>query len=110
MLVVPYAVCGDGWMVAGCALVLCRLFGLMAKPYLTCSETRLVVPESSSHLPKNSSPRKGFRGFFSVPYLSDLLLYDCFKVVKNHFSTSNARLAGSFSEAGATKMEGCSVQ
>lgn len=31
-------------------------------------------------------------------------------MVRNHFSTSNARFAGSGSEAGATKMEGCSVQ
>ena len=30
--------------------------------------------------------------------------------MRNHFSTSNERLAGSGSEAGATKIEGCSVQ
>lgn len=41
--------------------------------YLTCSETSCVVPASSSHFPKNSSPRKGFRGFFSDPNLSLLL-------------------------------------
>jgi hypothetical protein len=31
-------------------------------------------------------------------------------VLMNHFKTSMARLAGSFSAAGATKTEGCSVQ
>ena len=35
--------------------------------YLTCSLTRLVVPALSSHFPKNNSPRKGLRGFFSLP-------------------------------------------
>lgn len=42
--------------------------------------------------------------------MSLLLLYCCFKVDRNHFKTRSARLAGSCSEAGATKMEGCSVQ
>lgn len=42
--------------------------------------------------------------------MSLLLLYCCFNVVKNHFRTRRARLAGSCSEAGATKMDGCSVQ
>lgn len=78
--------------------------------YLTCSETNCVVPASSSHFPKNSSPKKGFSGFFSDPYLSLLLLYDDFNEVRNHFSTNSARLAGSGSEAGATKTDGCSVQ
>ena len=78
--------------------------------YLTCSETSSVVPEASSHLPRYSSPKKGFNGFFSDPNLSLLLLYDDFNVVRNHFSTSKARFAGSGSEAGATNMDGCSVQ
>ena len=78
--------------------------------YLTCSDTSCVVPAASSHFPRNSSPRNGFKGFFSEPYLSFLVLYDDFKVVKNHFRTNKARFAGSGSEAGATKMEGCSVQ
>lgn len=42
--------------------------------------------------------------------MSLLLLYDDFNVVRNHFNTSRARFAGSCSEAGATKMDGCSVQ
>ena len=78
--------------------------------YLTCSDTSCVVPEASSHFPRNSSPRNGFNGFFSDPNLSFLLLYDCFNVLRNHFNTSRARFAGSGSEAGATKMDGCSVQ
>ena len=65
-----------------------------------------MVPASSSHLPRKSSPRKGFKGFFSFPNLSLRLLYDGFKELRNHLSTSKARLAGSSSEAGATKMEG----
>ena len=77
---------------------------------LTCSEMSSVVPASSSHLPKNSSPRNGFNGFFSLPYLSLRLAYCCFKVLRNHFSTRSARRCGSFSWAGATKIEGCSAQ
>ena len=77
---------------------------------LTCSDTRRVVPAASSHFPRNSSPKNGFNGFFSDPNLSFLLLYDCFNVLRNHFNTSRARFAGSGSEAGATKMDGCSVQ
>lgn len=45
-----------------------------------------------------------------MPYLSLRLAYCCFKVLRNHFSTSNERLAGSGSEAGATRREGCSFQ
>lgn len=78
--------------------------------YLTCSETSCVVPAASSHFPRNISPKNGFKGFFSEPNLSLLVLYDDFKVVKNHFKTSRARFAGSGSEAGATKIDGCSVQ
>lgn len=58
----------------------------------------------------NSSPRKGFRGFFSLPYCSLLLAYCCFRVVKNHFNTRSALLAASGSFAGAAKMVGCSAQ
>jgi hypothetical protein len=57
-----------------------------------------------------SSPRNGFNGFFSLPSFSFLLLYCCFKVLKNHFNTNRALLAGSGSFAGATKIEGCSAQ
>ena len=78
--------------------------------YLTCSLTSRVVPAWSSHLPRNSSPKKGLRGFFSLPSFSDRLAYCCFNVLRNHFRTSMARLAGSLSAAGATKTEGCSVQ
>jgi len=42
--------------------------------------------------------------------LSLRLAYDCFKLLRNHFRTKSARFAGSGSNAGATKMEGCSVQ
>jgi hypothetical protein len=68
------------------------------------------VPAASSHFPKNNSPRNGFSGFFSDPNSSLRLQYDDFNVVKNHFSTKSALLAGSFSAAGATRMEGCSAQ
>jgi len=78
--------------------------------YLTCSEIRFVVPASSSHFPRYNSPRKGFSGFFSEPSLSLLLAYDDLSVVKNHLRTSKARFAGSCSAAGATNIDGCSVQ
>jgi len=77
---------------------------------LTCSLINSVTPASSSHFPRNSSPKKGFRGFFSFPYCSLRLAYCCFKVVKNHLSTRSALLAGSDSLEGATKTEGCSHQ
>jgi len=38
--------------------------------WLTCSETKCVVPDSSSHFPRKSSPRNGFNGFFSLPNFS----------------------------------------
>lgn len=40
--------------------------------YLTCSLIRVVSPASGSfsHLPRKSSPRKGFKGFFSLPSFS----------------------------------------
>ena len=69
-----------------------------------------VTPASSSHFPKNSSPRNGFRGFFSLPYFSLRLAYCCFKVERNHLSTSSARFSGSDSAAGAAKKGGCSHQ
>jgi len=71
---------------------------------------RSVLPASSSHFPKNSSPRNGLRGFFSFPYCSLRLAYCCLRVVKNHLSTSKALLAGSSSLAGAIKTLGCSHQ
>ncbi len=77
---------------------------------LTCSETSSVVPASSSHFPRNSSPKKGFKGFFSFPNFSLRLAYCCLSVLKNHFKTSKALFFGSVSCAGATKMEGCSAQ
>ena len=86
------------------------LYWRLGTAYLTCSDTNCVVPAASSHFPRNSSPRNGFNGFFSDPNLSFRLLYDCFSVVRNHLSTSKARFAGSGSEAGATKIDGCSVQ
>lgn len=78
--------------------------------YLTCSEISSVVPDSSCHFPRNNSPKKGFSGFFSFPYLSLRLAYCCFNVLRNHFRTSKARFCGSFSCAGAMKIAGCSAQ
>lgn len=120
VLVVPDGVRSDWGMVAGAVLAhgskawvidWRRCSGATEIcTYLTCSLTRLVVPASSSHLPRKSSPKKGFRGFFSLPSFSERLAYCCLSVVRNHFMTSMARLAGSCSAAGATKTEGCSVQ
>lgn len=78
--------------------------------HLTCSLMSSVVPASSSHLPRNSSPKKGFRGFFSFPYFSLRVAYCCLRVLRNHLSTSIARFWGSASLAGAAKMAGCSHQ
>jgi hypothetical protein len=68
------------------------------------------VPDSSSHFPRNSSPRKGFNGFFSLPNFSFRDEYDDFRDERNHLSTRSALFAGSGSRAGATKIDGCSVQ
>ena len=108
VLVIPYRV-SSHWRVMAIDSS-DEFIKLNVKPYLTCSETRCVVPASSSHLPKKISPKNGLSGFFSVPYLSLLVLYDCFNVLRNHFNTRRALFAGSFSEAGATNIEGCSVQ
>ncbi len=82
----------------------------MVAAYLTCSLINSVVPASSSHLPRNSSPRNGFRGFFSLPYCSLRLAYCCLSVDRNHFSTRRARFPGSPSFAGAANSDGCSHQ
>jgi hypothetical protein len=58
----------------------------------------------------NSSPRKGFRGFFSLPSFSLRLQYCWWRVLRNHFKTSRARFSGSASFAGATNSPGCSAQ
>ena len=110
MLVVPDAVGCDWRMMTGLSSVSRFLKRSKVLVYLTCSDINSVVPASSSHFPRNSSPKNGFRGFFSDPNLSLLLLYDDFNVERNHFRTSKARFAGSGSEAGATNIEGCSVQ
>lgn len=110
VFVIPYAVGCHWWMMAMGRLSIEEHDMASSILYLTCSETSCVVPASSSHFPRNNSPKKGFRGFFSDPNLSLLLLYDDFNVVKNHFKTSRARFAGSGSEAGATNIDGCSVQ
>ena len=112
-LAVPDAISGDWRMMAnlGCQYVMISLSTcFLVVAYLTCSLTSWVVPAASSHLPRNSSPRKGFKGFFSLPSFSLRLAYCCFRVLKNHLSTNTARFAGSFSAAGAMKMEGCSAQ
>ena len=62
------------------------------------------------HVARKSSPRKGFRGFFSLPSFSFLLLYCSFNVLRNHFSTSTARRSGSGSAAGAVSSEGSETQ
>lgn len=69
-----------------------------------------VSPASSCQVPRKSSPRNGFRGFFSLPNFSFLDEYDCFKVERNHLSTSRERLAGSGSWVGAMNIDGCSAQ
>ena len=110
MLVIPYAV-GCYWrMMAVLDISAHRQSIGFVGTHLTCSDTSLVSPAASSHLPRYSSPRNGLNGFFSVPYLSLRVLYCCFKVLRNHFSTSIDRFAGSCSEAGATNTDGCSAQ
>jgi hypothetical protein len=78
--------------------------------YLTCSLINSVTPLSSSHFPRNSSPRNGFSGFFSLPNCSLRLAYCCLSVLRNHFNTRRARFSGSASFAGATNSDGCSHQ
>ena len=109
VLVVPYAV-SCYWRVVTVCQSIKHAVIMILFAHLTCSETSWVVPASSTHLPRNSSPKNGFNGFFSDPYFSFLVLYDCFRLLKNHLSTSSALLAGSGSEAGATNIDGCSVQ
>ena len=111
MLVVPDVVGSDGWVVAIVESVPVLSIRLVPRrPYLTCSETKCVVPASSSHRPRYSSPKNGFSGFFSDPSFSLRLAYEDFKVLRNHFRTRRARFCGSGSDAGATKIEGCSTQ
>lgn len=69
-----------------------------------------VVPAWSTHLPKNSSPRKGLRGFFSLPNFSLREVYCCLRVLRNHLSTNMQRFCLSFSAAGATRTDGISDQ
>jgi hypothetical protein len=61
-------------------------------------------------LPKNNSPKKGLRGFFSLPSFSLREVYCCLRVLRNHFRTSMQRFCLSASEAGATRTEGISAQ
>ena len=68
------------------------------------------MPDASSQLPRKSSPRNGFKGFFSLPSFSFREEYDDFSDERNHLSTRRARFAGSGSCAGAMKIDGCSVQ
>lgn len=110
MLAVPDAVCCDRRVMAAIVSALVDAVEELHRPYLTCSLISSVVPAVSSHEPRNSSPRNGFSGFFSLPSFSLRLLYDCLRVVRNHFKTSIARFAGSGSLAGATRTEGCSAQ
>lgn len=67
-------------------------FGIwLPDTHLTCSLTSSVSPVASFHVPRNNSPKKGFRGFFSDPSFSFLVAYCCLSVERNHFSTSMAR-------------------
>lgn len=87
-----------------------RLVAAKGNTHLTCSLTSSVTPASSSHLPRNSSPRNGFSGFFSLPNCSLRLAYCCLSVERNHLRTRRARFPGSDSAAGAAKSGGCSHQ
>jgi hypothetical protein len=53
---------------------------------------------------------QGVLTFFSDPRFSFRLLYCCLRVVINHLSTNTARFWGSFSLAGAVRMEGNETQ
>jgi hypothetical protein len=109
---VPCYGCGRLWLEGDdCGIVRDRFFtNRCANTNLTCSEISSVVPAESTHFPRKSSPKKGFRGFFSFPNFSLRLAYCCLNVLRNHFSTNSALFSGSFSAAGATKIEGCSAQ
>lgn len=93
----------------------CRSFQILKAVaggwWLTCSLTNFVVPASSTHSPRKSSPRKGFSGFsfFRLP-LSSLVACWCFRVLRNHWRTKSARFSEFCSFAGATKRLGCSAQ
>ncbi len=102
-----HAVTGGWWLSSISTISL----ALLSIAHLTCSATKFVVPDLSTHLPKNNSPRNGFSGFmrFFFP-CSSLLLCCSFSVLRNHFSTNRARFSGSGSLAGATKRLGCSAQ
>jgi hypothetical protein len=78
--------------------------------WLTCSETSVVSPASSVQVPRKSSPRKGLRGFFSLPNCSLRLAYWCLSVERNHLRTRAARQAGSDSATGAVRSGGCVAQ
>lgn len=110
-----YAVAGGWWLnrrvspgISRFASRYCWVW--LRQTYFTCSLINSVVPASSSHFPRKISPKKGLRGFFSLPYCSLRLAYCCLSVVKNHLSTSKALFAGSGSFAGAAKTLGCSAQ
>jgi len=80
--------------------------------YLTCSLTSSKEPSASSlpHFARNSSPKKGFNGFFSLPNFSFRLLYCCFNVLMNHLRTRTARFSASCSAAGAVNNAGSDTQ
>ena len=93
-----YAVTGGWWLCKSekpCYLGRCRSASVYsaALTHLTCSLISRVSPTSpsSSHFPRNNSPKKGFNGFFSVPSFSLRLQYCWWSVLRNHFRTSNAR-------------------
>jgi hypothetical protein len=69
-----------------------------------------ILPTSLSfHLPRNISPRKGFRGFL-IPKSSLPPAYCCrFNDVRYHFSTKRALFSAFDSSAGATKICGNSA-
>ena len=83
---------------------------LTSASYLTCSLTSLVVPASSSHRARKTSPRNAFKGFLT-PSSGDRPAYCWFRSAEmNHLRTRRARSAGSSDPAGATNTDGLSAQ
>lgn len=70
------------------------------------------------HFPTNTSPKNGFKGFFSDPMDSLREQYCDFKVEINHLTTANIRnnsggvpsLSGSVMKEGSKNKSGCSAQ
>lgn len=115
MLPVPQVARCNWWVVTGAKLSVdrpkhCSQRTGLLPPYLTCSEISFVLPVSSSHSAIKSSPKNALSGFLT-PLFSSPAGYCCaLSALRYHLRTSKARLSGSGSEAGATRIEGCSHQ